>query len=103
MVKITIELPDDLAEAIKTIAKVLPNMVVQEKEESDAPKPEHRPAPEPEPPDQGVSLEEVRAKLAGLNDRQKVREWIQEMGARKLSEVPKEKLPELLKKAEKAG
>lgn len=49
------------------------------------------------------TLEEVRAKLAALlqDGRQaQVKALITEMGAKKLSDVPAEKYPELLKKAE---
>lgn len=50
-----------------------------------------------------VTLEEVRAKLAGLSQAGKqteVRALIQKFGASKLTEIPGEKFAEVLKKAE---
>ena len=49
------------------------------------------------------TLEEVRAKLASLSKAGKqarVRELITGFGVKKLSDIPREKYPELLKKAE---
>lgn len=54
-----------------------------------------------EPPK--VTLETVRAKLAALAQSGKqaeVKQLITNFGAKKLTEIPKEKYPELLKKAE---
>lgn len=50
-----------------------------------------------------VTLEEVRAKLAGLSQSGKqaeVKTLIKKFGAKKLTEIPKEKYPELLALAE---
>jgi len=107
--KITIDLPDDLAEAIITIAKLMPELVKKEETlkvtefkatDEKAAKDDDVPWVEDEP---AVKLEEVRAKLAELTrngKREKVKALLQEYGASKLTEVPKDKLGELMKKAE---
>ncbi len=60
-------------------------------------------AKEPEPTPQQITLEEVRAKLAALmqNGKQaQVKELLKKHGGKKLSDVPKESYPALLKDAE---
>lgn len=50
-----------------------------------------------------VKLEDVRAKLAALSQagkQEQVKALIQKFGAKKLTEIPKAKYPELLKEAE---
>ncbi len=77
--------------------------------EADAPQErgtkEDKPAPDPTPTpaEQTVSLEQVRAKLAALSQagkQESVKSLITEFGGRKLSDVPMDKYPELLAKAE---
>lgn len=58
---------------------------------------------EPEPNPEQITLEEVRAKLAALmqNGKQaQVKELLKKHGGKKLSDVPKESYPALLKDAE---
>lgn len=58
---------------------------------------------EPEPTPEQITLEEVRAKLAALmqNGKQaQVKELLKKHGGKKLSDVPKESYPALLKDAE---
>ena len=56
-----------------------------------------------EKPDEDTTLEEVRAKLATLaqsGKQEQVKALIQKFGAKKLTDIPTEKYPELLKEAE---
>lgn len=67
------------------------------------PKQKPEPAPEPETAAPPVTLEQVRTKLAALAQAGKqaqVKELLQSFGATKLTDVPAEKYPELLAKAE---
>lgn len=74
-------------------------------EETEAPK-KDEPKQEEEPESEetaGISLETVRGKLAELaqsGKQKEVKALITEMGAKKLTDVPAEKYPELLEKAE---
>jgi hypothetical protein len=109
--KIIIELPDELAEmfgdmagALQTIAKVVTVKVVQDQatveEQSKAVFNKPSEATQEQPT---VSIEEVRAKLVDLSrsgKREQAKALLQEFGAVKLTEVPKEKLPDLLAKVE---
>jgi hypothetical protein len=111
-VKIVIEIPDEAVEMLKDMAVALQTIartvtVVTEspeqkpgqkpaKPEQKPVKPEQKPDPQPE-----VSLEAVRAKLADLSrngKRSQVKELIQSFGVKKLTEIPKDKLGELMEK-----
>jgi len=55
------------------------------------------------PAEEEIKLEDVRAKLAALSQagkQEKVKKLIQKFDAKKLTEIPKAKYPELLKEAE---
>lgn len=92
--KITIELPDELAKALLDIAKVLAQHIkIEEEPKAEEPKAEEHPK---------VKLEEVRAKLAELSragKRDAVKDLIQSFGVQRLTDIPKEKLPAVLEKA----
>jgi len=126
-IKIKIEAPG-LEGAIHTLAQVLANYEMpvkdrdcEEKIEADSVKTESKqdksepsldekyPDPEPEPKqktekqESAISLETVKSKLVELAQAGKqkdVKALITEMGVNKLPEVPEEKYPELLEKAE---
>ena len=58
---------------------------------------------EPETPAEEIKLEEVRAKLAALSQagkQEQVKKLITKFGAKKLTEIPKDKYPELIQEAE---
>lgn len=106
--KIVIEIPDEAVEMLKDMAVALQTIartvtVVAESPEKKPAKPEQKPAePEQKPdPQTEVSLEAVRAKLADLSrngKRSQVKELIQSFGVKKLTEIPKDKLGELMEK-----
>ncbi|MFD1442813.1 hypothetical protein [Thermoactinomyces vulgaris] len=106
--KIVIEIPDEAVEMLKDMAVALQTIartvtVVAESPEQKPAKPEQKPAePEQKPdPQTEVSLEAVRAKLADLSrngKRSQVKELIQSFGVKKLTEIPKDKLGELMEK-----
>ena len=72
---------------------------------AESPKEEVKEEPKEEvPTEQAISLEEVRAKLTALSESGKqaeAKDLITSAGAKKLTEIPKEKYAELLAKAEK--
>ena len=74
-----------------------------EKEQPKKNKEPKKPAQSPKPP-KLPTLEDVRAKLVALSQdgkQVKVKELITSFGAKKLSDIPAEKYPELLEVAEK--
>ncbi|MBH8600499.1 hypothetical protein [Thermoactinomyces sp. CICC 23799] len=103
--KIVIEIPDEAVEMLKDMAVALQTIArtVTVVTESPEQKPGQKPAkPEQKPdPQPKVSLEAVRAKLADLSrngKRRQVKELIQSFGVKKLTEIPKDKLGELMEK-----
>ncbi|MBC8587462.1 hypothetical protein [Paratissierella segnis] len=88
-IKLALDVVEDLrslADSIETLAGTVEGNKPKEKVEVNLP-----------------TLEEVRAKLASLSKAGKqaqVRELITGFGVKKLSDIPREKYPELLKKAE---
>lgn len=105
--KITIEGPDELIEmfgdllgALRTIAQTVQVKVEPSPENDEKPAAVKAEQPVEQPT---VTLEDARAKLADLSrngKRDQVKSLIREFGAQKLTEVPKEKLPDLMAKAE---
>ena len=97
---------DDTVHYVQRIADELKNWV-QSTIEMNAPmapaEPEQEPEQEEKPePEQQVTLEDVRAKLGQLTKDGKqaqVKELIKKFGGAKLSDVPEDKYPELLKAA----
>ncbi len=88
---------EPLVQALNELAAALSKTGLPEAPKVKAPNKKKSDAPE------AITLEEVRAKLAALSQSGKqaeVKALIQKYGASKLSEVPKEKYPELLKEAE---
>jgi hypothetical protein len=58
---------------------------------------------EDEKPEEPIKLEDVRAKLAALSQsgkQKEVKALIEKFGAKKLTDIPQEKYPQLLKEAE---
>lgn len=116
MITIKIEIPaiSELASALHVLANasyetalVLKSGELKPTKTEVAATKEEKPAPkktaEPEPEAANITLEQVRAKLAALTQSGKqaeVKALITKYGAKKLSEIPKDKYPELLKDAE---
>ena len=78
---------------------------VEEPEPDTAPEPqETTPAPDPAPaPQPSLTIVEVRSKLADLRrngKRDEIKDLLKKFGADKLTEVPEDKYPELMEKAE---
>ena len=104
------EIAKEPAEVMESVDEKKPKKSAKGKKQSkstnaDASTPRESTAAEKSTEQEGkkVSLEEVRAKLAALSQDGKqaqVKELITAFGAEKLSDVPVEKYPELLEKAE---
>jgi hypothetical protein len=107
-IQIKLESPGLMA-AILAVAEALPkvhlNASMPEKQDQVSEITETNDIPDSnnEEPVKIVTLEEVRTKLAGLSQSGKqaeVKSLIKKFGAIKLTDIPKEKYPELLKAAE---
>lgn len=80
-----------------------PKKPAKSKKEPKEPTVTDEPAQNTDPETKTITLEDVRAKLATLSQDGKqadVKALITEFGAQKLSDIPVEKYPELLKKSE---
>lgn len=112
-ITVTIHVPD-LANAILALAQALSQQAVPTPAKSET-KPAAEPATTPVPaedsppckddkePAQIITLEQVRAKLAGLSQGGKqaeVKKLIQKFGASKLTEIPADKYAEVMEAAE---
>jgi hypothetical protein len=95
-ITIKIEAPE-LAEAIALLAQQLSNQTLP------APTPAPTPAPKSKPVANAVSLETVREKLSALGETGKkgaVKELFAQFGIAKLTDLPAEKLGDMLAAAE---
>lgn len=91
---------DPVKTGLKTESKTEPE---KETPKQDEPEPEKKTEPKEDKQESTISLETVKSKLVELAQAGKqkdVKALITEMGVNKLPEVPEEKYPELLEKAE---
>jgi hypothetical protein len=96
-IDLNIKLSKEALDKVAEILKVMPKIEFSEAKTNEDNGIEVEKAPK------DITLEAVRGKLASLSQNGKqaeVKALITEFGANKLSEIPKEKYPELLKKAE---
>ena len=87
-----------LADSIETLLEAVEGTDPEAKEDAETKK-----ADQTKPKETQPTLEEVRAKLATLSqsgNQAQVKKLITDFGAKKLSDIPKEKYPELLEKME---
>ena len=100
-IKLAMDVVSDLRSLADSIEALLGAVEVNAPEAES--KPEPKETEEPKAKEKQPSLEEVRAKLAELSQSGKqteVKKLITDFGAKKLSDIPKEKYPELLEKME---
>ena len=98
-IKVTVEATPELMAAIDVLAATLVELVgTKEKTKPvDSAKPADKPADQPT-----LALETVRAKLADLSQggkQKEVKAIIESFGAKKLTDIPAEKYPEVMRKA----
>jgi len=100
-IKLALDVVSDLRSLADSIEALLGSVEVNAPEAESKAEPKEKVEPEAE--EKQPSLEEVRAKLAELSQSGKqteVKKLITDFGAKKLSDIPKEKYPELLEKME---
>ncbi len=98
-IKVTVEAAPELMAAIDVLAATLVELVgTKEKTKpADSAKPADKPADQPT-----LTLETARAKLAALSQsgkQKEVKAIIESFGAKKLTDIPAEKYPEVMQKA----
>jgi hypothetical protein len=98
-IKVTVEAAPELMTAIDVLTATLVELVgTKEKTKpTDSAKPADKPADQPT-----LTLETVRAKLANLSQggkQKEVKAIIESFGAKKLTDIPAEKYPEVIRKA----
>lgn len=104
-IKVMVEAAPELMTAIDTLTATLVELVgAKEKTKpTDSAKPADKPADKTKPADQTTyTLETVRAKLATLSQngmQKEVKAIIESFGVKKLTDIPAEKYPEVMKKA----
>lgn len=109
-IQVTVSNFDELKEFARAILgtkeELTPPALVKAVETVNAPEPAPEPMPEPEPAaaeEKTYTLTEVRAYLAALRKagkKEEVSKLIADMGYEKFTQVPEEKFPELMRRAE---